>query len=213
LAAARALLNPARRSTRFMYWWGPSASGRSHLLQALAGALPPAQVRLLSPQHPLADFQHTPGIALWLIDDADQLDPVLQEAAFHLFNAVYAEPTAALASTGTQAPTHSPLRPDLATRLGWGLVLQLKRLSDADTAQALTQTLAERGVVASAGLVPWLMTHAARDLGALRELIDALDRYALARNRAITLPLLREFLHQRAEAASVAAPPPPLDAS
>jgi DnaA family protein len=194
LAAARALLDPLQRTTRFMYWWGAPASGRSHLARALAGALRPNLVRLLGPQSTIADFQHTPGLALWLIDDADQLSPAQQEAAFHLFNAVYDESETALASTGAQPPSHTPLRTDLATRLGWGLVLQLKRLSDADTAQALTQTLAERGVVASASLVPWLMTHAARDLGQLRALIDDLDRYALARNRAITLPLLREFL-------------------
>jgi len=37
------------------------------------------------------------------------------------------------------------------------------------------------------------MTHAPRDLGSLRALVDALDGYALARKRAITVPLLREF--------------------
>jgi DnaA family protein len=136
-------------------------------------------------------------VALWLIDDADLLDAGRQTAAFHLFNAVHSESRAALASSGAQAPTHSNLRADLATRLGWGLVLQLKRLSDADTAQALEQTLAERGVAASTGLVPWLMTHAPRDLGQLRALIDDLDAYALARKRAITLPLLREFAQQQ----------------
>ena len=35
---------------------------------------------------------------------------------------------------------------------------------------------------------------AARDLGQLRALIDRLDRFALARKRALTVPLVREFL-------------------
>ncbi len=83
--------------------------------------------------------------------------------------------------------------PELATRLGWGLVLQLRRLSDADTARALAGTFAERGLAAASDVVPWLMTHAPRDLGSLRALVDAIDAYALARKRAITVPLLREF--------------------
>ena len=38
------------------------------------------------------------------------------------------------------------------------------------------------------------MTRTARDLGQLRAMIDRLDRFALARKRAITVPLVREFL-------------------
>jgi chromosomal replication initiation ATPase DnaA len=42
------------------------------------------------------------------------------------------------------------------------------------------------------------MTHAPRDLGRLRALVDRLDRHALALKRAITLPLVREYLQSRA---------------
>jgi DnaA-homolog protein len=194
LAAARALLDPtAAAGLRFLYLWGPASSGRSHLLRALAGAESAGRARLLGPASPETDFGHDPAVALWLIDDCDRLDAARQAAAFHLFNAVQAEAGARLASAGAQPPARLALMPELATRLGWGLVLQLRRLSDADTAQALERTLLERGVAASADLVPWLMTHAPRDLGRLRALLDALDAYALARKRAITLPLLRDF--------------------
>lgn len=194
LAAARALLDPARAaSLRFLYLWGPASSGRSHLLRALAGAGAGGRARLLGPASPETDFGFDPTVGLWLIDDCDRLDPVRQAATFHLFNAVQAEAGVRLASAGAQPPARLALMPELATRLGWGLVLQLRRLSDADTAQALERTLLERGVAASADLVPWLMTHAPRDLGRLRALLDALDAYALARKRAITVPLLREF--------------------
>jgi len=194
LAAARALLGPAAAGTsRFLYLWGPPGSGRSHLLQGLLGAAPAAAARLLGPGSPEADFVHDPSVRLWLLDDCDALDAARQVAAFHLFNAVQAHAEAALASAGARPPAQLPAIPELATRLGWGLVLQLRPLSDADTARALERTLAERGVAASADLVPWLLTHAPRDMGSLRALVDALDAFALARKRAITLPLLREF--------------------
>jgi DnaA family protein len=201
LAAARSLLDPSTGpAARFLYLWGPASSGRTHLLRALGGAHDArggGRARLLGPASPEADFAHDPAIGLWLLDDCDRLDAARQAAAFHLFNAVQADAGAALASAGACPPAQLPVIPELATRLGWGLVLQLRRLSDADGAQAIVRMLAERGVVATADVVPWLMTHAPRDLGSLRALVDALDAYALARKRAITVPLLREFAQGR----------------
>ena len=196
LAAARALAagdGPAR----FLYLWGPASSGRTHLLRALAGSAAPGAARALGPRSPEPDFVHDPDVALWLVDDVHALDPARQAAAFHLFEGVLGAGRARLAAAGAQPPAHLAVMPELATRLGWGLVLQLRRLSDADVERALLATLAERGVAASADVVPWLMTHAPRDLGRLRALVDALDRHALSRKRAITLPLVREFVQAR----------------
>ena len=178
--------------SRFVYLWGLPASGRSHLLHALASATQAA--RLLTPLSDLPDFDHDPSISLWMVDDCDRLDAARQVSVFHLFNAIQTEAVAAMVSAGSSAPMQLPVIPELATRLGWGLVFQLHRLSDQDIARALTVTLTERGLTASADLIPWLMTHTARDLGQLRVLIDRLDRFALARKRALTVPLVREFL-------------------
>ena len=203
LAAVRALRTPRPGQTRFLYLWGLTGSGRTHLLHALADAAPdpdslhPIASRLLTPASPENDFVYDPAIRRWLIDDCDRLDAARQAATFHLFQAVQACPDAVLAAAGQQAPAHLQVMPELATRLGWGLVLQLKPLSDADTATALARTLSERGLSCSPEVIPWLMTHGPRNLGHLRALIDALDAFALARKRAITLPLLREFAQQR----------------
>lgn len=204
-------IGPAAGS-RFIYLWGLPASGRSHLLHALASVTTNTstststgtstdtthRARLLTPASDLTDFEHDPSISLWLVDDCDRLDAARQVSVFHLFNAIQAEASitmaSALVSAGSSAPMQLPVIPELATRLGWGLVFQLHRLSDRDAAQALAVTLAERGITASADLIPWLMTRTARDLGQLRAMIDRLDRFALARKRALTVPLLREFL-------------------
>jgi DnaA-homolog protein len=202
LEAVRALAGgtpAAPLGTRFVYLWGPPGSGRSHLLQALetaelgTGGSP----RRLRPDSPLDRFGFEPDVRTWLLDDCDGFDGDRQAAAFHLFNAVQSYAGARLASSGLEPPARLALMPELATRLGWGLVLQLKPLSDADTARALAGTLAERGINASPDVVPWLMTHAPRNLGSLRALVDALDEFSLERKRAITLPLLREFLQRR----------------
>ena len=198
LDAARALLGPARgAASRFLYLWGPASSGRSHLLRALADAAPDGASRRLDPGSAPEAFAFEPAVRLWAIDDCDRLDPARQAAAFHLFDSVAADGAAALACAGGQPPGRLALMPELATRLGWGLVLQLRRLSEADTAEALARTFAERGLAVAPDVVPWLMTHAPRDLGSLRAIVDAIDGYALARKRAITVPLLREFAQAR----------------
>jgi len=196
LSAARALAAGAG-AVRFLYLWGPPASGRTHLLVALAGAAAAGAARRLGPGSPEADFVHDPAVTMWLIDDCEALDGPRQAAAFHLFDSVLADTRARLACAGARPPAALAVMPELATRLGWGLVLQLRRLSDNDTAIALGASLAERGLTASPDVVPWLMTHAPRDLGRLRALLDALDAYALSRKRALTVPLLREFAQGR----------------
>lgn len=195
LAAARALLSPRRAGdSRFLYLWGPRASGRSHLLEALAAAAGAGRARRLGPDAPIEGFVHDPAVRVWLLDDCDALDDARQVAAFHLLDAVRAHPDAVAASAGAEPPARLAVRPELATRLGWGLVLQLRPLSDDDAAEALRRSLAERGVAASADLVPWLMARAPRDLGTLRALLDALDAHALARQRPLSLALARELL-------------------
>jgi DnaA family protein len=212
LDAARALLGASRgAASRFLYLWGPRSCGRSHLLRALEGAAPAGTARRLGPDAAPEAFVFDAAVRLWLVDDCDRLDRPRQAATFHLFDAVAADGAAALGCTGEQPPGRLALMPELATRLGWGLVLQLRRLSDADTAQALAGTFAERGLAIAPDVVPWLMTHAPRDLGSLRALVDAIDAYALARKRAITVPLLREFaqagLPLEAPGAPAGAPP------
>ncbi len=197
LAALRSLVAAwPHAPSRAIYLWGPPGCGRSHLLHALASAQPARVACLLGPQSAPEAFVASEGCTLWLLDDADQLDAIRQEAAFHLFNAVMDRPDTAFIACGGRPPATLAVMPELASRLAWGLVLELRALSDAETAQALTESLAARGVAVSADLVPWLMTHAPRHLGRLRALIDALDVYALSRKRALTLPLLREFVRQ-----------------
>ena len=197
LAALRSLVaSGAHATARAVYLWGPPGCGRSHLLQAVASARPASTACLLGPQSAPEAFAASDGSTFWLLDNVDQLDAPRQEAAFHLFNAVLARSDTAFVACGDRPPAALPVMPELASRLAWGLVFELRPLSDTETAQALSESLAARGVTASADLVPWLMTHAPRHLGRLRALIDALDVYALSRKRALTLPLLREFVRQ-----------------
>lgn len=184
------------RAHRFVYLWGAPGSGRSHLLRAIA-----AGGRLLGPQSSKALFAFDAQCPVYACDDAHRLDKTRQHALFHLFNQVQASAGAALVTAGDAPPLGLPLREDLRTRLGAGLVFELQLLSDDEKAAALRRVADERGVAVSPDVVPWLLTHRSRDIRALLEQFDALDRYAFERKRPITLPLVREWLQRERDPA------------
>lgn len=181
------------RAQRFVYLWGLSGCGRSHLLAALA-ASGGAGARLIRADAPPERFAFDPGVQSYAVDDVQLLDDARQQALFHLFNRVQANAGCALVCAGDLPPMGLRSREDLRTRLGAGLVFELHRLSDEDKARALRAAVAGRGVAMSDEVVPWLLTHHSRELRALFALVDALDRHALERKRPITLALVRELL-------------------
>ena len=175
---------------RFVYLWGAAGAGKSHLLQALAAY--PA-TRYIAADAESASFTFTPDITLYLIDDSEQLSAARQIDAFNLFNQVR-EHGASLVASGAAAPAVLGVREDLRTRFGWGLIYQLHELTDDEKIGALTHAAAARGLVLSAGVLPYLITHFKRDMRSLSAVLNALDRYSLETKRPMTLALLRSLL-------------------
>ena len=157
-----------------MYLWGEPGSGRTHLLRA-AG-------------------RHNPQLVI--ADDVESLEPAAQQQLFAAINAAREGAPPVLAA-GHLSPAGLALREDLRTRLAWGLVYQLKPLSDAEKAQHLRAEAARRGLRLSEEVVGYLLTRFPRDLPSLNGVLDALDRYSLAAKRPVTLPLVREALEKK----------------
>ncbi len=170
---------------RIVYLWGEPGCGRSHLLQALAAA-PGARSWHAG--------QPAEAAGLSLVDDVERLDEAAQIALFSRLNAVRARGDAACVAAGGVPPARLPLREDLRTRLGWGLVYRLQPLDDAEKAAALHAHASERGLAVGAGVIDYLLTHLPRDLRTLAAALDALDGFALAHKRPLTVPLARQWL-------------------
>ena len=184
----------AQRASRehFAYLWGDTGAGKTHLLQALAAS--PAS-RYIPFDAPADQFVHSPDVTLYLLDDTDRLSPRRQIDAFALFNQIR-EHGAYMVSTGPVPPAVLGVREDLRTRMGWGLVYQIKGLSDDEKIAALTQAAEARGLTLSASVLPYLLSHFKRDMRSLATMLDALDQYSLETQRPVTLPLLRDLLLQ-----------------
>jgi DnaA-homolog protein len=175
---------------RFVYLWGEPGAGKTHLLRALT--LSP-DACMIGPGSQPDQFLFDPAYTLYLLDDCDRLNPEQQIAAFNLFNQIR-ENGACLVSAGAMAPAALPVREDLRTRMGWGLIYQIHGLTDAEKIAALTHAAQLRGLTLSPGVLPYLTTHFQRDMRSLSSMLDALDRYSLETQRPITLPLLRSLL-------------------
>ncbi|MES2263852.1 MAG: DnaA regulatory inactivator Hda [Pseudomonadota bacterium] len=179
----------------FAYLWGDMGAGKSHLLKALAGT---PRARYISPFSIESEFAYSPEVDLYLLDDCEKLSPLAQIDAFALFNEIRAN-NAFMVSSGAVAPAVLPVREDLRTRMGWGLIYRLHGLTDDEKVAALSSAAAARGLTLSPGVLPYLLSHYRRDMRSLSEMLDALDQYSLETQRPITLPLLREWLQSEAK--------------
>ena len=204
--------------------WGTPGSGKSFWLQAwghalgnratvlcCAGDLHPehdetiaratdAAVRALHDAHDPLDGQvaKTASLAsaIWLLDDIDRAGPKTVEALFRLYNAARESECVVIASAQS-APMRLDLRDDLRTRLGQGLVFELHELNDEEKRTALKERAEHLTLPITDEFIHYMLTHLPRDLGRLAAILDALNEYALAKQRPPTIPLLKELLDQR----------------
>ncbi len=189
VAALRALAR-AGQSERFIYLWGSSGSGRSHLLLATLHALREAgrTTRLFD-----GSAEGVQADDACAADDVQRLDGPAQIALFNVCNTLR-EGGGVLVAAGDLPPARLSLRPDLLTRLAWGLVYEVRALSEKDRLAALRDYAAARGFTLPPEVADYLLARAPRDLNSLRALVDTLDRLSLEQKRAITVPLARELL-------------------
>ena len=162
-------LKAGRLAENILYIWGEPGSGRSHLLRASA----------------------RPGLAV--ADDVDSLDEPGQIELFSQINAARDAGSAVLAA-GSAPPAQLRLREDLKSRLAWGLVYQVRPLSDADRARYLVSEAERRGMHLAGDVADYLLARVRRDLASLGSILDALDRASLEQKRHLTLPLVRDVL-------------------
>jgi DnaA family protein len=127
------------------------------------------------------------------VDDVQLLGAEGEAALFTLLNRA-AHGDLRLLMAGPIAPAGLPVRPDVRTRIGAGLVFQVQPLSDVDKVDALCGHARARGFELAREIAEYLLRHGRRDLPWLVAVLDALDRYSLQAQRPITLPLVREVL-------------------
>jgi DnaA-homolog protein len=181
-----------------LYLWGPTGSGKTHLMRALVamGRQHGERAGWFDAKTDLP-WDLNPAWSLVVVDRCDELDPQRQHAAFVLFESAAAQGLL-WAAAGRLPPVDLRLRDDLRTRLGWGHVFALQALAEDQVRAALRREADRRGIFLSDEVMDYLLTRFARDLKHLMNLLDSLDEFALAEHRHVTVPLLKKMLAERA---------------
>ena len=192
---------PATGGFSAMYLWGERGTGKTHLLES---ACRRAHERGVAPVYiPLREVHTLP---VDLIEDVELAPLVcLDDLQFIAGNAAWEAGVFALyerlrshAGVLLVAASVNPVSlglglADLATRLSAGLVYQLHMPADDEKVAALCQRSANRGMEMPDEVARYLLTRYPRDMHALFELLERIDRVSLAAQRRITIPFVRSL--------------------
>lgn len=191
------------KEDRLLYLWGPKGSGKSHILQGCCQAVSSTQSAIYLPLTLLKEWgpQTLEGLeeqTLVCIDDIDVIaqDPSWEEALFHLYNKIKDSDQSLLIISGNQPPAMSTIAlPDLRSRLGWGLVIQLNELSDEEKIHTLKLHALKRGFDLPESVGQFLLHRCSRNMHDLHQLLNRLDDASLAAQRKITIPFVKNTLN------------------
>ena len=194
LAALARFAAADTRETSIVLWGAPGA-GKTHLLRATVAAAGNAQTASYVARPLALPVLPVGANVLLAIDEVESADAVAQGRLFTLYNELAAS-GARLVVAAASPPARMQLRDDLRTRLASGLIYEVLPLADSDKPVALAAYARARGFTLAEDVIAYLLAHGQRDMPSLLALLAALDRYALATRRAVTVPLLKSWLHR-----------------
>ncbi len=177
-------------------------SGKTHLLNALCVGTRERQGRAFYlalkrlPNDAIASLQGLEKLDLVCVDDLHVIagDGAWEEALFHCFNRIREANGRLLVSSRERLSALELGLPDLASRLAWGLRLQLQPLADHDKMAVINLHSDVLGLSLPEDVQQYLLKHHDRSMAALIHTVESLHQAALTLKRRITVPLAREVL-------------------
>lgn len=171
--------------------YGPPGCGKSHLIHVFVAK---AGAHILTED----DLSSSDPISLILAHNAlawDSADKIPDEKAlFHLFNAVR-EAGKHLLIVGRTSPARwSVTLPDLKSRLSGMPTVEISMPDDQTIGAVLIKLFRDRQVEIAPDLIEYIRHRIPRTFGAVQSLVALIDRQAMAQNRKITVPFVRDVL-------------------
>lgn len=182
----------------FLYIWGETESGITHLLNAIQNynsslSMQYLPLKELIQYSPLDILEGLEQMDLVCIDDIDCLESngQWQEGIFHLYNRLR-DGEKKLIIGGHQPPTKMKLTlPDLQSRLQWGITVRLHGLKNDDKQLAIQFYAKTLGMELSNEVAHYVMQRSDRSSRALFDLMKKLDHASLSEQRKLTIPFIK----------------------
>lgn len=199
VSAVRGLLDAADAS---LFLHGATGVGKTHLLNAACQA---------ARDHGLTAFylglRRVPDGATGSLDGLESMDlvciddlhcvaglPAWEEALFHFINRLRAQRGRLLVASRERLSALPLQLPDLASRLAWGLRLELAPLDDDGKLEVLRRQAAALGFELPDEVAGYLIRRGHRGMRSLVEMVERLRHAAFTEKRRITVPLARRVL-------------------
>jgi DnaA family protein len=181
---------------------GPEGCGKSHLLNGLCHA---ARERNMAafyialkrlPEAAAAGLEGLQQLDLVCVDDFDRVagNATWERALFRCFNEVRAAQGRLLVSSRLPLASLALGLPDLASRLAWGVRLNLQVPEEADKRAILQRRASGLYIELPPEVEDYLLKHGRRDMASLLRTVERLRDAAFVGKRKITVPLAREVL-------------------
>lgn len=178
---------------------GPEGAGKSHLAHVWA-AMTQADV---VPAHEIAARAEALSEAAALaVEDADRMagDAALEEALFHLHNALGNREAPLLITARTPPSAWGLHLPDLASRMAQAGLLQLPPPDDALLLAVMAKLAHDRSLAVSGTALNYALSRIERSFATAARFIDALDHAAITEQRSPNRDLARAVLSRLDEA-------------
>ena len=138
-------------------------------------------------------------LARWFVESGagealDDADGRPEDEVFHRWNRAQSAGNPLLLVSGRPPGEWRVGLPDLASRLGAALLLELGAPDDALLADLLVEHAARRGLALGEGAAAWLLPRIERSHAAVEALVAEIDRLSLERKSPVTISLLRDAL-------------------
>jgi len=186
----------------FIFVWGSSESGKTHLAQAVCrqfGENNKSAVYL-----PLDNIALTPEVLLGLscmdlvcLDNVNAVSQSAewQQALFDLYNNLKLD-NKNLLLFSSAAPNQLALTlADLLSRFTAMEIYKLDSLDDQQKLVFFQQRAANRGIDVSAEVVHFLLARQSRSISDLIKMLDQIDLSSIALKRKVTIPLVKEIFN------------------
>ncbi|HYH38446.1 MAG TPA: DnaA/Hda family protein [Azospirillum sp.] len=175
--------------------WGPPGCGKTHLGQVWRARSRAPQVTGTALED--ADLPALIDAArAVVVDDADAVagKPGREKALFHLYN-LARDCGGHLLLLARKAPARWRVKlPDLRSRLKGAPAVGVEAPDEALLAAVLVKLFSDRQLIPSQEVIGYLLARMERSLDAARRVVAAIDRASLAKQRPVTVPLVRGVL-------------------
>ena len=188
---------------QFLWLWGESKVGKTHLLQSVCSFYKESRVIYL----PFKSFKEKgpkildglSSLDLLILDDIHLVisEPSWSTPLFNLYNEVYENRVNLLVSSNIPPTGINYSLPDLESRATSSSVYFIKPLGDEFLKTALISQAKNRGMLLPDKSAAYLINYIRRDMVDIGNYLDQLDSASLTEKRSLTIPFIKRVLFSK----------------